>query len=114
MFKMHTTCRYGLVVKQFQVIFYQPGVFVKMMAGNYMGDFVCVSYCFDKSNRAVWKPRRPNIEEIPAHLLAGAIPPEKKNKQPNIFEKSIAGLWRRPGVMAPPRGYGAGLAFLQH
>ena len=45
-----------------------------MMAGNYMGDFVVFFVFFGKYNRAIEKPRRQNIEEITAHLLAGAIP----------------------------------------
>ena len=36
MFKMHMTCKYGLVVKPFQVLFYKPGAFCKNLAGNYM------------------------------------------------------------------------------
>ena len=85
MFKMHMTCRYGSVVKPFQVIFYNPGCFAKMMAGNYIGDFFGFRMFFEKSNRAVWTPRRPAMGEITAHLSAGTIPPG------NVILKSFSG-----------------------
>ena len=47
MLQIHMNCRHGLVVQLLQVIFYQPRCFAKMMAGNYMGDFV--------GFRIVWK-----------------------------------------------------------
>ena len=40
MFKMHMTCGDGPVVNPLQVIFYQPGRFAKIIAGNYIGDFI--------------------------------------------------------------------------
>ena len=79
MLKIHTTRKYVLLAKPFQVIFYQPVCFAKIMAGKYIGDFCVIHLDFSrrKSNRAIWKPRRPDIEEITAHLLAGTILPGK-------------------------------------
>ena len=87
---MHMTRRYGLVIKPFQVILYQPGCFAKMMAGDYMGIFFWFIAVFDKSNLAVSKARRPNINEITAHLSAGAIFPAKFIR--NSSSGSMVGL----------------------
>ena len=49
---MNLSRRYGLVVKPFQVLFYQRGCFANMMTGNYMGELVGFRF-FEKSNRAI-------------------------------------------------------------
>ena len=46
-------------------------MFAKMVAGNYMVDFVGFRI-LGKYNRAVETPRRSTIDEITAHFLAGA------------------------------------------
>ena len=55
--------------------FTSRGRFAKLMAGNCIGNFVCFFNVFGTPNRAVWKPRRPDIKEITAHLSAGEILP---------------------------------------
>ena len=47
---------------------------------------------FEKNNRAVWQPRRPDIKAIKSHLLAGTLPPV------NVFIKSYS--WNMVGPMA--------------
>ena len=55
------------------------------MAGDYMCDSFWLIAIFEKSNRAISKPRRPDIEEITAHLSAGTILPG------NCIRKSFGG-----------------------
>ena len=53
MLKMHLSRRYGLVLKQFRVMFYKRFFFAKMMAGNYLGDFAGFQY-FPNSCLSIW------------------------------------------------------------
>ena len=85
------TCRYGLVVKLFQVIFYQPGCDLQQIwPVTIWAIFVGFSHVLKTCSRVVEQCRRPNIEKITAHLLAGAITLEKH------IRKSSSGAWSGP------------------
>ena len=88
-FKIHMTGRYGLVVKPFQVIFYQPGCFAKMMAGNYIRDFAGFTYLFEIQPRSFKTPPSRQIW-LRRTFLAGTTLPGK------FVKNNFSGTMVRP------------------